>query len=406
MRRWVKVLGGLCALVWGVALYGLMGPKDIMIAGLPTLMVLPSLTPSSTPTQTPTATRTLTPTPTLTPSLTATPTTTATQTLTPTLATRVLEISAVMPGVFVVPTATAFPSGTILLPAPPLPFEPLPNATLAAPPYDGWYSFESDHPAMQYLSPWEPRQVVEASQGQYHRHETGQSAVLFSFEGQAFRLRYVAARNMGRFEVIVDGVVMDTVDAFAPEMLFLNTRMYVLEPGLHTLEMRGGLPHNPQSEGSVIGLDAIQVYHAPANTLILPPPRYTETATAQPQPAAGIELVGAPPTVQPTATVIAPSLMSITVVIAYDENGNKAVDPAEGVSGISVRVVEVGTNRVITQAFTDTSGFAQLQIVTSAQSRVVVPYFGKVWELQNSTRGGSKGFTLLLTPGNQPGLIP
>lgn len=46
---------------------------------------------------------------------------------------------------------------------------------------------------------------------------------------------------------------------------------------------------------------------------------------------------------------------------------------------------EVGTNRVITQAFTDTSGFAQLQIVTSAQSRVVVPYFGKVWELQNST---------------------
>ena len=98
--------------------------------------------------------------------------------------------------------------------------------------------------------------------------------------------------------------------------------------------------------------------------------------------------------------------MSITVVIAYDENGNKAVDPSEGVSGISVRVVEVGTNRVITQAFTDTSGFSQLQIVTSAQSRVVVPYFSKVWELQNSTRGGSKGFTLLLTPGNQPGLIP
>ncbi len=406
MRRWVKILGGLCALVWGVALYGLMAPKDIMTAGLPTLMVLPSLTPSSTATQTPTATRTLTSTPTMTPSLTATPTATATQTLTPTLATHVLEISAVMPGVFVAPTATAFPSGTILLPAPPLPFEPLPNATFEAPPYNGWYSFESDNPAMQYLSPWDPRQVLEASQGQYHRHETGQSAVLFSFEGQAFRIRYVAARNMGRFEIIMDGVVIDTVDAFATEMLFLSTRMYVLEPGLHTLEMRGLSAPNSQSEGNVIGLDAIQVYDAPANTLILPPPRYTETATAQPQPAAGIELVGAPPTVQPTATVVAPSLMSITVVIAYDENGNKAVDPAEGVSGISVRVVEVGTNRVITQAFTDTSGFAQLQIVTAAQSRVVVPYFGKVWELQNSTRGGSKGFTLLLAPGNQPGLIP
>jgi len=406
MRRWVRILGSLCVVVWVIVLYRLLAPNEPLVTGLPTLMVLPSLTPSSTPTRTPTATKALTPTPTLTPSLTATPTATATPTLTPTLTTRVLEISAVMPGVFVAPTSTAFPPGTILLPAPPLPFEPLANATYQAPPYAGWYSFESDHPAVRYLTPWEPRQVLEASQGQYHRHEAGQSAVLFSFEGEAVRIRYVVARNMGRFEMIVDGVLLDTIDAFAPEMLFLTTRTYVLDPGMHTLELRGGLPRNPQSEGDVIGLDAIQVYRAPANTHILPPPLYTETPTSQPQPAAGIELVGAPPTVQPTATVIAPSLMTVTVVIAYDENGNKAVDPAEGVSGISVRVVEVGTNRVITQAFTDASGFAQLQIVTSAQSRVVVPYFGKVWELQNSTRGGSKGFTLLLTPGNQPGLIP
>jgi hypothetical protein len=69
-------------------------------------------------------------------------------------------------------------------------------------------------------------------------------------------------------------------------------------------------------------------------------------------------------------------------------------------------VVEVGTNRVITQAFTDGSGFAQLQVITSAQARVVVPYFGKVWQLPNSRRGGTARFTLLLTPGNQPGLIP
>lgn len=88
-----------------------------------------------------------------------------------------------------------------------------------------------------------------------------------------------------------------TVDAFASEMLFLTTRMYVLEAGLHTLELRGLSDPNSQSEGCHPGLDAIQVYHAPANTLILPPPRDTATATSQPQPAAGIELVGAPPTV-------------------------------------------------------------------------------------------------------------
>src|SRR5690606_15202679 len=112
-------------------------------------------------------------------------------------------------------------------------------------------------------------------------------------------------------------------------------------------------------------------------------PVETYTPTPQALPAAGVELVGAPPTVQPTTTPIPPSLMTVSVVSAYDENGNRAVDPAEGVSGISVRVVEVGTNRVIAQAITDSSGFAQLQVVTSAQARVVVPYFGKVWQLPN-----------------------
>jgi hypothetical protein len=406
MRWWIRVLGVICVTVWSVALSRVIRPQVDAVASLPTLMVLPSVTASTTPTRTQTATDSPSPTSTLTATLTATATATATLTLTPTLATRVLEIHAVMPGVVVTPTQTPFPPGTVLLPGPPLPYEPLPNATQEAPPFVGWYSFESDHPAIRYITPWEPRRVLEASQGQYHRHETGQTAVLFAFEGEAFRIRYVAARNMGRFQVLVDGVVVDTVDAFAADMRFLTTRLYVAAAGSHVVELRGTSPHNPQSEGDVIGLDAIHVYRAPANTLIVPPPATTSTPTALPQPAAGIELIGAPPTLQPTATVVAPSLMTITVVIAYDENANKAVDPAEGVSEISVRVVEVGTNRVMSQAFTDSKGFTQLQIVTSTPARIVVPYFGKVWELQNSGRGGSKGFTLLLTPGNQPGLIP
>jgi hypothetical protein len=49
-----------------------------------------------------------------------------------------------------------------------------------------------------------------------------------------------------------------------------------------------------------------------------------------------VELVSAPPTVQPTTTPIPPALVTVSVVIAYDENSNRAVDPAEGVSGISV----------------------------------------------------------------------
>lgn len=406
MRRFLLVLAALCLIVWGTALYLLLKSSERATAALPTLMVLPSLTPSASPTRTPIATDTLTATATFTPTYTPTATATFTPTVTPTLSTRVVEISAVMPGVYVPPTLTPFPPGTILLPAPPQPVEPLLDATNEPPPYEGWYSFESDNPNVHYSTPWEPRLNASASRGQYHRSENVQSYASFAFDGEGLRIRYVAARNMGIFEVVVDGVVIDTVDAFAPEITFPGTQVYFVGSGTHTLQLRSAQRRNPQSEGYVLALDAVQVYRGSANTLIIPPPAETFTPTPQPQPAAGVELVGAPPTVQATTTPVPPSLVTVSVVIAYDENGNRAVDPAEGVSGISVRVVEVGTNRVVTQAFTDASGFAQLQVVTAAQARVVVPYFGKVWDIPNSRRGGNLRFTLLLTPGNQPGLIP
>ncbi|MBZ0299390.1 MAG: hypothetical protein K8J31_06610 [Anaerolineae bacterium] len=403
-KRKLALVALLASVPWLVVV--ILSDQGRAVEALPTLMALPSLTPSNTATSSPTPTDT--PTPTRTPTATPTPTATATlmPTLTPTLAERVLEINAIMPGVYIPPTATGFPFGTILLSAPPQPIEPLLDATNEPPPYSGWYSFESDHPLVGYSSPWQARQVVAASRGQYHRSENTQSTVTFPFEGEGLRIRYVAARNMGLFDVFVDGVVIDTVDAYAPELRFPGTQVYFVGPGAHTLTLRSAGRKNNASEGYVVGLDAIQVFRGTANTLILPPPAQSATPTRQPQPAAGVELVAAPPTLQPTATPAAPGLPTVSVVIAYDENGNRAVDPAEGVAGISVRVVEVGTNRVISQAFTDAQGFAQLQVVTSAQARAVVPYFGRVWEIPRGRGGGQVSFTLLLQPGNQPGLIP
>ncbi len=410
MRRVHKVillmLLALCPTAWAVV-FALTRSQSETIAALPTLYVLPSLTATPTATDTPTPTYTATPTNTATATHTPTAAATLTPTLTPTLSVRLIEIEAVMPGVYVPPTATAFPAGTILLPAPPQPVEPLPDATNEPPPYSGWYSFESDHPLVQYSTLWQARQVLQASQGQYHRSENVASYVTFPFEGEGLRIRYVAARNMGMFDLIVDGVLIDTVDAYATELSFPGTQVYFTGSGTHTLIIRSSQQKNNASEGYVVGLDAIQVFRGTANTLIIPPPAESATPTPIPQPAAGVELVSAPPTLQATSTPIAPGLLTISVVIAYDENGNRDVDPAEGVLGISARVVEVGTNRVISQAFTDTQGFAQLQVVTSAEARVVVPYFGTVWEIPRSRSGGGQAsFTLLLEPGNQPGLIP
>src|SRR5690606_21840400 len=148
---------------------------------------------------------------------------------------------------------------------------------------EGWYSFESDNPNVLYSTPWEPRLHAAASRGQYHRSENVQSYATFAFEGEGLRIRYVAARNMGIFEVVVDGAVIDTVDAYAPELAFPGTRVYFIGRGAHTLQLRSAQRKNNASEGYVLALDAVQVYRGSANTLIIPPPAETYTPTPQPQ---------------------------------------------------------------------------------------------------------------------------
>ena len=367
---------------------------------VPTLAVLPTLPP--TPTHTSTAVPSLTSTA-LSTETAATPPTLV-PTSTPTLSTRVLEISAVMPGVMLPPSSTPFPSGLTILPAPPDPLEPLPDATHTAPPFNGWYSFESDYPTVRYSPPWMPRLAAEASRGQYHRTEDINGRATFPFEGEGLRVRYVAARNMGMFNLIVDGIVLDTIDAYAPTLLYPGTRVYFVGAGQHLLEIRPA-GKNAASEGYVVGLDAIQVFRGDANTLILPP-ALAPTPTNTPRDAARIELIAAPPTLQPTGTPVPPSVARISVVIAYDENSNNAVDPAEGVAGISVRVVETNTNRVIASTFTDGRGYAYVEVITDTPTRVVVPYFGTTWDVSLGRSGGENAFTLLLNAANQPGLIP
>lgn len=57
-------------------------------------------------------------------------------------------------------TSTPLPDDLKILAEPPEPIEPLPNATLIPFPYTDftdWVAFESDHPAMQYVTgEWTP----------------------------------------------------------------------------------------------------------------------------------------------------------------------------------------------------------------------------------------------------------
>lgn len=398
MRHFVLIaLAALCVSAWGAAIFLFAHSSQGKVVVVPTLMVLPSLTPSAVATSSPIPTTT----PSVIPGATASPN--AIPSATPTLAERLLIVSGVMSGVFVTQMPTV-PARETIFPAPPNPVEPLIDATNNAPPFIGWFSFESDYPTIHYDPAWTPHLAPEASRGQYHRTDSAHGMATFLFEGEALRIRYVAATNMGIFEIVVDGAVIDTVDAYANTLSFPGTQVYFVGRGSHLLQIRATGRKNERSEATVVGLDAIQVYRGDANTVVIPPLHLTTTPTATPQEVARIELISAPPTVQPTGTPLSPRVVTASVVIAYDENGNRAIDPAEGVVGISVRVVETTTNRVITSGFTDETGYVQFQIVMDTPAQIVVPYFGKTWALQSGNT--SSAFTLLLNPGNQPGLIP
>ena len=398
MRRSILLLlAALCIGAWGTALY--MATQSVQAAPIivPTLMVLPSATrtefPPATSVTVATSTRG---------TRTAAPMTSPSPS--PTLAQRLLIVSASMLAASAVPTPIPLSGDRVVLPAPPHPIEPLIDATDSAPPFMGWLSFESDYPTIHYAPDWLERFTPHASRGEYHRTDTLSGTATFAFEGEGLRIRYVAATNMGIFEVSVDGKLLDTVDAYAEALTFPGTQVYFVGSGAHHLQIQATGRKNDQSDGTVVGLDAIQIYRSDSNTMILPPNISTSTPSATPQTVDHIQLVGAPPTVQPTATPISPRVITASVVIGYDENGNHAVDPAEGVNGISVRVVNTTTNQVVASGFTDETGYVDFQLVMDSPLQVVVPYFGKTWAIQ--TGNTAPTFTLLLNPGNQPGLIP
>ncbi len=344
------------------------------------------ITPSVTLTATVPVEITLSPTvtPTLTSTPSPTPTASPTPTITPTLATRVLEVTAVMPG------------------APGLMPE---NGSPDALPLDEWVRLESDHPNLEYVAgQWTPMWSWSAGQNEYRYSVDTNATVRLAFEGEGLRVCYVAFWNGGMWEVVVDGQVVGTVDSYHPEAHFTCTDTFSTAQGAHTLLVRNTSQRNPSSSNTMMALDAVLIYQSHPSAVVTSDS--TLAPSPEPHPARRIELVQGPPAIQPTATDAPPAVITVAVLIAYDENVNRSVDPVEGVRGIPVRIVDVATNRVLAQAFTDESGYARIQIQTNARISLVVPYFGQSWDVSHGYRGHDSAFTLLLPAGNQPGLIP
>jgi hypothetical protein len=115
-----------------------------------------------------------------------------------------------------------------------------------------------------------------------------------------------------------------------------------------------------------------------------------------------IELLSQPedhPT--PTPVVVVPQ--TVDVLVGYDRNANDEIEPGEGVQGISVRVVDVATNRELSHGFTSDSGTVRFIIATANPIRVVIPFLGATRDFRP---GSPAAWTLLVPAVSIPGLIP
>ena len=133
----------------------------------------------------------------------------------------------------------------------------------------------------------------------------------------------------------------------------------------------------------------------------------TMTLTAAAPPTAIVTPVGevrvrpfslAPPpaTPQPLQAV------TMELMVYYDENDNRAPDISEGVTSVSVRVLDRATNRLLGHTFTDSQGHATISVSAAGEVRLSVPYLG----YSQVVKPPGKPFEIRLAALRLPSLIP
>ena len=97
---------------------------------------------------------------------------------------------------------------------------------------DEWVRFEADHPALDYLGgEWIDMWSWSAGQNEYRYSVDPDAAVRLDFEGEGVRVCYVAFWNGGRWEVVIDGQVVGTVDSYSAEAHFTCTDTFPVAAG-------------------------------------------------------------------------------------------------------------------------------------------------------------------------------
>jgi len=110
--------------------------------------------------------------------------------------------------------------------------------------------------------------------------------------------------------------------------------------------------------------------------------------------------------VKPLPTATPPGLptqqIPVSLLTYYDANGNNKYDPGEGIVGISARIIDLTTGKLLAQGLTDTTGRVSFTVSAPGAVQLVVPYLNRSEIILPS----GKAVTIRVSPSELPGVIP
>jgi hypothetical protein len=110
--------------------------------------------------------------------------------------------------------------------------------------------------------------------------------------------------------------------------------------------------------------------------------------------------------VRPLPTPTPPGLptqqVPVSLLTYYDVNGNNKYDPGEGIVGISARVIDLTTGKLLTQGLTDTTGRVSFTVSAPGAVQLVVPFLNRSEIILPS----GKAVTIRVSPSELPRAIP
>jgi len=254
---------------------------------------------------------------------------------------------------------------------------------------------------VQVIGDWALHRDHAASAGGYLETVSPAGTLRFPFEGEGVRIGFVAHQQGGSFEARLDDKLIAVFNTHIDEetAITLATRAVFFAPGYHVLDIKALVPDDHSQS---VRIDYVEIFHGPPQPEIVATPAEPDTDVRV--DLHDVQLISAPPTQIPSPTPLPDTPFTIDVVVGYDLNANGQIEPNEGVRGLSLRVVDARTNDLLASAFTDSSGFIQIQALADGDVIVIIPLLGETLRVRRGSPTAT--WTLRLNAANVPGLIP